>query len=322
MGQSLNAGDLASWHADWSGRRVAVLGLGDRGFSVADTLCELGARVLVVADEASDEHRELLDVLGAEFVPTAGEVAPPSAFAAFDPELVVATRRPAWLDDVGVPVWNDLALAWRVRDKTATGAPMEWICVAGEGAEEIADLAARMLRAAGVRVAPAGGAVSAIDAIRDPSGFDVLVVAVADGDLTPDLRPLAAACVVGGDRADRGLVFADARLACVYGVSDESTRALVEDAEVQEGCRAIGVGLGVPGVSELGVVEDVLVDRAFLEDRRTSALELATFDDLRAAGLTTREDILRVLTAAALARAAEVPPAAVRDGIRAWPTRL
>ena len=30
--------DLTSWHADWSGLRVAVLGLGATGFAAADTL--------------------------------------------------------------------------------------------------------------------------------------------------------------------------------------------------------------------------------------------------------------------------------------------
>ena len=32
-----------SWHDNWAGLQVAVLGLGKSGFSVADTLCELGA---------------------------------------------------------------------------------------------------------------------------------------------------------------------------------------------------------------------------------------------------------------------------------------
>jgi UDP-N-acetylmuramoylalanine--D-glutamate ligase len=36
---------LASWHDDWSGLRIAVLGLGAIGFSVADTLVELGSRI-------------------------------------------------------------------------------------------------------------------------------------------------------------------------------------------------------------------------------------------------------------------------------------
>ena len=32
--------ELTSWHADWKGLRVAVLGLSMTGFSVADTLAE------------------------------------------------------------------------------------------------------------------------------------------------------------------------------------------------------------------------------------------------------------------------------------------
>ena len=44
---------LTSWNADWSGLRVAVLGLGVTGFSVADTLVELGAPVLVVSSGAT-----------------------------------------------------------------------------------------------------------------------------------------------------------------------------------------------------------------------------------------------------------------------------
>ena len=39
---------------------------------------------------------------------------------------------------------------------------------------------------------------------------------------------------------------------------------MVEDAEVIEGARAIGFTLGIPAVSMLGVVDDLLVDRAFV----------------------------------------------------------
>ena len=46
------------------------------------------------------------------------------------------------------------------------------------------------------------------------------------------------------------------------------TEQLVEAADVQEGCRAIGFTLGAPSVGMLGVVEDVLVDRAFVAERR------------------------------------------------------
>ncbi|MDN5670311.1 MAG: UDP-N-acetylmuramoyl-L-alanine--D-glutamate ligase, partial [Renibacterium salmoninarum] len=48
---------LTSWDSDWSGLRVVVTGIGKTGFSIADTLAELGARVVVVAgsDDAAAE---------------------------------------------------------------------------------------------------------------------------------------------------------------------------------------------------------------------------------------------------------------------------
>lgn len=56
---------LTSWNADWSGLRVAVLGLSMTGFSVADTLAELGADVLVLSESADEEYARLLPVIGA-----------------------------------------------------------------------------------------------------------------------------------------------------------------------------------------------------------------------------------------------------------------
>ena len=56
---------LRSWHADWRGLRVAVLGLSMTGFSAADTLAELGAEVLVVTERAAEEYARLVPVIGA-----------------------------------------------------------------------------------------------------------------------------------------------------------------------------------------------------------------------------------------------------------------
>jgi UDP-N-acetylmuramoylalanine--D-glutamate ligase len=65
-------------------------------------------------------------------------------------------------------------------------------------------------------------------------------------------------------------------------------------------------------------VDGILVDRAFLDDRHHAALELATMDDLRESGMDAPHSVQNVLAASALARAAGVPPADVRDAIRAF----
>jgi UDP-N-acetylmuramoylalanine--D-glutamate ligase len=116
-------------------------------------------------------------------------------------------------------------------------------------------------------------------------------------------------------RDAKGVVYAHTRVACVYNRADAATRRMVEDAEVVEGARAIGFGLDVPGPSDLGVVDGILVDRAFLDDRRTSALELCTVDDLAEHGLAAAHIVANALAAAALARSLDVAPAAVRAAL-------
>ena len=49
--------ELASWDASWSGLRVVVAGLGVSGFAAADTLIELGARVVVVDGQDTEDTR-------------------------------------------------------------------------------------------------------------------------------------------------------------------------------------------------------------------------------------------------------------------------
>ena len=91
------------------------------------------------------------------------------------------------------------------------------------------------------------------------------------------------------------------------------------DADVVEGCRAVGFTRGVPSIGMLGVVDDVLADRAFVEERQTSAAELGTLDDVRGSAPTLApHQVDNALAAAALARAAGVKPGAVRDGLRGF----
>jgi UDP-N-acetylmuramoylalanine--D-glutamate ligase len=84
---------------------------------------------------------------------------------------------------------------------------------------------------------------------------------------------------------------------------------------VEEGARAIGFTLGMPGVGMVGVVDEILVDRAFIAERQSSAAELCTVDDLAS---PAPHVVANALAAAALARAHGVPQAAVRDGLRAF----
>jgi UDP-N-acetylmuramoylalanine--D-glutamate ligase len=339
---------LTSWSAPWRGLRAAVVGLGAAGFAAADTLAELGAEVAVFAAEVDAEYGQLLAVIGATADVGPDETAA-ERLAAHAPDVVVVARGSglrhpavAWAQARDVPVWGDVELAWRVRDKVrrADGSPAEWMLVAGtNGKSTTARLAATMLVEAGLRAAPVGGdGPHVLDAVRDPAGFDVLVVELSADELSflalaPDataVSPFASVCLnvapahTGGladaeeYRAALGQVFRLTRVACVYNKADVVTRELLEDAEVVDGARAIGVDLGVPGPSDLGLVDGLLVDRAFLAERHTSALELTTLDDLALRGLSSPHLVVDILAAAALARSLDVAPSAIRAALDAF----
>ncbi|WP_308796493.1 UDP-N-acetylmuramoyl-L-alanine--D-glutamate ligase [Agromyces silvae] len=330
---------LTSWHADWSGLRVAVLGLGVTGFAVADTLTELGADVLVLASKPDDERARILDVIGAGFVVDPLETAPP-ALVDFAPELVIASPgfHPdhavlEWAAAGGIAVWGDIELAWRVRDKVR---PADWILVTGtNGKTTTVQLTATLLAANGLRAAPCGNiGVPVLDAVRDPGGFDVLVVELSSYQLhhlrttgPGALHPWSSVCLNLADdhldwhgsfeayRAAKAKVYANTRVACVYNRADEVTRGMVEDAEVEEGARAIGFGLDTPGPSDFGVVEGILCDRAFLEERHTAALEITTLGELEPRGLAAPHIVQNILAASALARSFGVPVGVIHDAL-------
>jgi UDP-N-acetylmuramoylalanine--D-glutamate ligase len=333
--------DLTSWHADWSGLRVLVLGLGVTGFAAADTLVELGAEVLVVSGPGQQERADILAVIGGTLVRQNDPAALPPEVEAFAPELVIVSPGyrpdhvlPAWAAAHGIPVWGDIELAWRLRDKTGT--PADWILVTGtNGKTTTAQLATHILAADGRRVASVGNiGIPVLDAIRRPEGFDVLVVELSSFQLhwvprtgPGSLQPAASVCLnVADDHLDwhgsreayaeaKATVYANTRIAAVYNKADAATLHMVEEAEVQDGCRAIGFDLGTPGPSDLGLVDGILVDRAFHDDRHSSALELTTMAALAEAGLATPHMVANVLAASALTRAVGVPIVTVRDAL-------
>lgn len=335
--------ELSSWHADWTDLRVAVLGLGVTGFAAADTLAELGAEVLVLTSFGPDERLDLLTVLGVPFVQAdLREV--PAQLTEQHPDVIIVSPgfhpdHPLllWANENDVPVWGDIELAWRLRDKV--GVPAQWMLVTGtNGKTTTVQLAATMFAAHGSRVAPCGNiGVPVLDAIRDPQGWDVLVVELSSYQLhhlptsgPGALAPWASLCLNVADdhldwhgsalayRAAKAKVYLNTAVACVYNKADAVTLTMVQNADVQDGARAIGFGLGVPGPSDVGIVDGIVCDRAFLEDRFERALELTTVPHLVRAGLGAPHVIMDVLAASALARSFGVPPATIHTALETF----
>ncbi|ADB31950.1 UDP-N-acetylmuramoylalanine/D-glutamate ligase [Kribbella flavida DSM 17836] len=319
----------------WQTTRFVVLGFGTAGYACADSLLQAGAEHVVVLDDRDTEQlrekAQILGTLGAEIrlgpgstaeLPAGVEVVvtspgiPPHA-----PLLAAAAER-------DVPVWSEIELAWRLRDP-ANAAP--WLCVTGtNGKTTTVQMLTAMLTAAGHRAVAAGNVgLPLLEAVMDPEPYDVIAVELSSYQLhfTHSMSAHSAAVLnlapdhvdwhgsLEAYAADKGRIFENCQVACVYNVADAATEKLVEQADVVEGCRAIGFTLGTPGLSMLGLVDEYLVDRAFVEQRATSALELATLADITP---PAPHNVANALAAAALARAFGVPATAVRDGLRGF----
>lgn len=321
----------------WEGVRAVVLGFGASGFAAADNLNHLGAQVTALADSATEEQQEkaeLLRILGATVR------IEPDATATLPDEVDVVVTSPGFRPDSpllvqaaerDVPVWGEVELAWRLRDPER---PAPWLVVTGtNGKTTTVQMLDAILRAEGLNSLAVGNVgLPIVEAVMDPAHYDVLAVELSSYQLhyTSSMQAHSAAVLnlaedhldwyqgIAPDdpyaayAADKAKVYHDVSGACVYNLADPATEEMVREADVIEGARAIGFTLGMPGVGMLGLVDDILVDRAFIEQRASSAAELCTVDDLAS---RAPHFIANALAAAALARSFGVSQQAVRDGL-------
>jgi UDP-N-acetylmuramoylalanine--D-glutamate ligase len=331
--------------SSWEGIRAVVGGLGVSGFAAADTLQHLGASVTALDDgddEALREKATLLEILGVDVRLGPGS----TATLPEDTDLVVTS--PGWGPSTpilleaagrGIPVWGEVELAWRLRGENA--AP--WLAVTGtNGKTTTVQMLESILRAEGLNALAVGNVgTPVLEAVMNPEGFDVLAVELSSYQLHWSSSISAEASAVlnlapdhldwhGGIEAytaDKGRIYDRTQLACVYNVQDAETERLVEEADVIEGCRAIGFTLGIPAPGMIGLVDDAIADRAYIAGRLSSAAELGSVWDIGRSGgknvdhpgsTPPPHNVANALAAAALARAHGVAPRAVRDGLRAF----
>ena len=318
--------------SDWSNIRACVVGLGIAGFAAADALIQMNASVVILDANPGEKQKEratLLEILGAEIIFGDDETLPENI------ELLVLSPGVSPLAPIvshaqsrEIPIWGELELAWHLRDLTN---PAPWLLVTGTNGKTTTTLMLEsILRAAGKRTIAAGNiGHSLVEVVMDPVPWDVLAIEVGAPQLpfVHSITPQAAVCLnLAPDHIDlfgsfeayrdaKARIYERCEIAAVYNLADPATIRMVEQAEVTEGCRAIGITLGIPDISMLGLVDEFLVDRAFLAERKESALELAEVTDL---AINAKHNVENALAAAALARAHGIEPRHIRDGLRAW----
>lgn len=321
---------------DWSGVHVVIAGLGTSGYAAADALLELDATVLVLDDSDDDSHRDkggLLEVLGAEV-----RLGPGSASdLPEETDLVVVS--PSWRPTQplvaraltrGIPVWGEPELAWRLMHPDRV---IPWLAITGtNGKTTTTQMTESILHAAGLKACAVGNIGRPIlEAMADEINYDVFAVELSSFQLhwSNSLSLHSAAVLnlhqdhlewyahesdpLGSYAADKARIYHQVTNSCVYNVADPATEHMVEDADVVEGARAIGFTTGTPGPSMIGIVDGLIVDRAFVEQRATSAMKLARLEDVHP---FAPHNVENALAAAALTRSFGVPAPAVGQGLR------
>ena len=324
--------------SEWDGIRVVVAGMGVSGFAAADNLTHLGATVTALDESLAGDRTEkatLLQILGSTV--RLG----PGATATLPDDVDLVVTSPGWAPSApllaqatarGIPVWGEVELAWRLRDPAN---PAPWLAVTGtNGKTTTVQMLEAILRAQGLRTVACGNVgLPIVEVVMDPQPYDVLAVELSSFQLHYTSSMAAQSAVVlnvaedhldwyagpgdpmTGYAADKGRIYHGNQRACVYNVADPVTEQLVREADVAEGARAIGFTLGTPAVGMLGLVDEVLADRAFVEDRQTTAAELCTLGELAS---NAPHFVSNALAAAALARSHDVTPVAVRAGLRSF----
>jgi UDP-N-acetylmuramoylalanine--D-glutamate ligase len=295
---------------------VLVTGAGVTGRAVLAALAPLGVRATLCDDDpaALQRHADA----GVPVVDPAAAAAAISDYAlvvtspGFPPTAPVLAAAAA----AGIPIWGDVELAWRLDVAGHYGPPRRWLVVTGtNGKTTTTSMLYAMLVAAGRRSVLCGNIGSPVlDVLSEPA--DLLAVELSSFQLhwAPSLRPEAGVVLnVAEDHLDwHGSMSAyaddkaralEGRVA-VVGLDDVNAAGLLAAAGAPI---HVGFRLGEPAAGELGVRDGMLVDNAFAD-----GLVLA---EVASIPVTGPVGVLDALAAAALARAVDVPAAAVADAL-------
>jgi len=299
------------------GARVLVAGAGVTGRAVLDALAPLGLELTLCDDDPAAlsryaGHTTLSPARAATRIGDYALVVTSPGFPPSTPVLAAAAG-------AGVPIWGDVELAWRLDATGHYGPPRRWLVVTGtNGKTTTTSMLHAMLTAAGRRAQLCGNIGSPVlDVLGEPA--ELLAVELSSFQLhwAPSLRPEAGAVLnIAEDHLDwhgsMAAYIADKARAltgrvAVAGMDDARAAALLgaAPAAVKAGFR-----LGEPAAGELGVIDGVLVDRAFADE-----VALAPVASITVPGPVGTLD---ALAAAALARSVDVPPEAIAEALASF----
>ena len=280
-------------------QRFLILGAGVTGSAVARSVQARGGLVTIADDNAHDAVK-------------------PESVELTNFDAVVIS--PGWRQDhplvvkvlaSTLQILNEVDLAWQIRSEVAPG--QKWLALTGtNGKTTTVEMAAKILQTAGLKAVACGNVGdTVIEAVDRKDAYDFLILELSSFQLHwAKQAQFAAAAIlnIADDHLDWHGTF-DAYADAKFSILDRAEIAVLnadDGAVVQRANRFTGrkvfFSLETPAPGEIGVVEELLVDRAFVSD----PMEAAMICELKDITPTVPHNVSNALAAAALARTVNV----------------
>lgn len=299
---------------NFSGKEILILGAGVTGLAVAKSLAKRGAQISLADDQVSE---------AGDFKITKSDL-----YSAVDFHLLVVS--PGWRSDHqlileaeknGISLINEVDLAWQLRAEIVPS--QRWIALTGtNGKTTTVEMVAAMLREGGISAIACGNVgTTVIESVESPEKYEVLVLELSSFQLhwMREASFVAAAILnIAQDHLDWHGGFEQYAQAKMSILDRASTGILNgDDGEILSRSihwqgRKVFFSLDTPGPGEIGVVEELLVDRAFVSDPQEAAMIAELVDVVP----TVPHNVANALAAAGLARAVGVNHESIQGALK------
>jgi len=300
-------------YLSFSEKKILIAGAGVTGIAAAKALTKRGAQVQL-ADEKNFDSSEFSIVKPSEVEITDFDSLLISPGWREDHPLVIAARKS------DVAIMNEIDLAWNLKP-----ASQKWLGLTGtNGKTSTVELTAHMIRSGGHRAIACGNVgTTVIEAVESSEKYEYLVLELSSFQLhwLQESNFIAAAILnIAEDHLDWHGSF-DAYAAAKISLLDKSTTAILNGDDPAIVTRAnhwlgrkVFFSLDTPAPGEIGIVEELLIDRAFVAD----PMEASMFCELVEVTPTVPHNVANALAAAGLARVIGIDHEKIREAIKSF----
>ena len=302
-------GGKVAMDSNLTDKKFLVLGAGVTGKSVARSLVAHGSLV-TVADDYSDEGIKTDGISLENF--DAVVVSP--GWRLDHPLLVKALKS-------GLEILNEVDLAWQIKSEIAPS--QKWLAITGTNGKTTAvEMVARILQTAGLKAKACGNlGETVIDAVEQADPLDYLVLELSSFQLhwVKNAQFHSSAILnIAHDHIDWHSSF-DLYAQAKLSLLEKSEIAILnaDDGEVVSRSaswrgRKVFFTLNTPAPGEIGVVEELIVDRCFVSDPMEAEM-ICEINDVKP---TIPHNVSNAMAAAALALSIDVPHKVIQRALQ------